>query len=566
MIPLTNNIFGLLQRILITVLILFSKTQPASTFTVSKTIRPTVSFSKSYCIGYQYDFHQKIFWKPCETRSNDRYSKNTYENWLPISAVSTSYEEEIPISEEENLKTEIDDNLESYSDTSSFPEGVPKGFYVVKQYQLSKWNCSSPYSNFTNGKVFSVDNILLSLSIDDIDRLNLTTYNITLPVALMIADPVEFPTMSRARKACRKGNIIVHRCMSNDELEKPFTNVNNYYKGKVGDRIDYRTHFIGLQVRLGNGYYPLLTYEKPPFDLPVVYEDDYFALVNKPAGVVVYGTGKERVFRLSVRAALPFALAPPARGTYAILRRPTSVHRLDKPTSGLLVIAKTKPAMVNLARQFHDRIVKKTYMAIVNGIPDVISESKLSSEEAFQLGVDVNRQDDSIDWQLIDSPLDDKNAITIWRSCQYVKSLYANDGRLTLVEVKLKTGRYHQIRRHMASNCKTPIVGDKEYDGGRPDALKLRGRGLFLCSTRITLEHPFYNSPLGRVVWDNLSEESKVFPDGKLWLSDNDRVMIAANIELPDKFQNLLTRAEMRFDKFSEENQMDEEDQMDDED
>jgi 23S rRNA-/tRNA-specific pseudouridylate synthase len=295
----------------------------------------------------------------------------------------------------------------------------------------------------------------------------------------------------------------------------------------------------------------LLLYEKPPFELPVIYEDDYFAIVNKPAGVVVYGTGRGRIFRMSVRAALPFVLAPPARGTHAILRRPASVHRLDKPTSGLLLIAKTKPAMVNLAQQFHDRVVKKTYMAIVNGIPDEPLESKLSSNEAFQLGVDVSEQDDHMEWQIIDSPLDDKHAITIWRSCQYVNSLYANDGCLTLIEVKLKTGRYHQIRRHMAWNCKTPVIGDDIYDGGKPDALKFRGRGLFLCSTRVTLEHPFYNTPPGRVVWDNLSEQSKVFHHGTLWLSNNNRVMVTANIDLPDKFRNVLTKAEIRFNKFS---------------
>ena len=66
-----------------------------------------------------------------------------------------------------------------------------------------------------------------------------------------------------------------------------------------------------------------------------------------------------------------------------------SVHRLDKPTAGLLLIAKTKPAMVDITRQFVERRVKKTYTAILNGIPDEPMESRLSTVDAHELGVDV---------------------------------------------------------------------------------------------------------------------------------------------------------------------------------
>jgi 23S rRNA-/tRNA-specific pseudouridylate synthase len=172
--------------------------------------------------------------------------------------------------------------------------------------------------------------------------------------------------------------------------------------------------------------------------------------VNKPAGVVVYANRKGGHGTMTVRAALPFAVKPPKVGTYSTLRRPEPAHRLDKPTSGLLLIAKTKPAMVHLSHQFRDRKVKKTYVAVVNGIPPEPMETAISSEAAHDLGVDVD-PNSSDEWQLIDHPLDEKSAVTIWKSLKYAKSLKANENHFTLVELKPKSGRFHQLRRHMVS-------------------------------------------------------------------------------------------------------------------
>lgn len=125
------------------------------------------------------------------------------------------------------------------------------------------------------------------------------------------------------------------------------------------------------------------------------------------------------------------------------------MHRLDKPTSGLMLVAKTKPAMVELSRQFVDRRVKKTYTAIVNGIPDEPLESSISVEDARAMGVHIPMSEgdnDEENWQLIDFTLDGKHAITIWKPLQYAKSLKADQGYLTMVELKPKTGRFHQVR------------------------------------------------------------------------------------------------------------------------
>lgn len=170
--------------------------------------------------------------------------------------------------------------------------------------------------------------------------------------------------------------------------------------------------------------------------------------VNKPAGVITYRRKSEgQSNRQSLSGALPFCLHPPSEGTIAILRKPAPVHRLDKPTSGLMLVAKTKPAMIDLSQQFVDRRIKKTYTAILNGIPDEPLESRVSKEDAKAMGVHIHtsENDDNENWQLIDFPLDGKHAITLWRPIQYAKSLKADQGYLTMVELKPKTGRYHQV-------------------------------------------------------------------------------------------------------------------------
>jgi 23S rRNA-/tRNA-specific pseudouridylate synthase len=205
--------------------------------------------------------------------------------------------------------------------------------------------------------------------------------------------------------------------------------------------------------------------------------------------------------------------------------------------------------MIHLSCQFRDRKVKKTYVAIVNGIPPEPKETAISSEEASDLGVDVSCTS-NCQWQMIDHALDEKSAVTIWRALRYSKSLKAIDNYVTLVELKPKTGRYHQLRRHMAWVCERPIVGDSEYDGGGP-AMQLRDRGLFLCSNRVTLEHPFYNDleEEPQTIWQGLSSKDKDF----LWLSQDGKIMVTASIAIPDKFDTFMQHEDERYDKLAAE-------------
>jgi len=495
----------------------------------------------------------------------------------------------------ENDSEDIDDEFFTDAEQKAnppidLPEGKPKGFYIVEQYSipvdgfdaeiqsiLDGSSLSTPIAGGTSATTttgtltsgVAANNDLVDtgdtdededgpkttiashgVTRDDLIRLNIDSgKNVTLPIALMLLDPVEYPSFSRARKACRKGYILIH--------EGPLAKENVFdsdkcVRGRVRNRI-LPEDVIGKQVRMGGGFYPSESYQKPPFDLPVVYEDDHFAIVNKPPGVVVYSHRKGGHGTMTVRAALPFVLQPPKRGTHAILRRPMACHRLDRPTAGLLLIAKTKPAMVDVTRQFVSRNVKKTYMAIVNGIPDEPVETRLSTQEADGLGVDVLDYldgDDSVSWQIIDYTLEEKSAVTIWRPIQYVKSLKARDGVLTLVELKPKTGRYHQLRRHMAWVRDCPLVGDSTYDGGG-DAMQLRERGLFLCSNKVCLDHPYYNTKVGRNEWDALPDAEK-WAGGKIRLSDDgSTVEMHVSMELPDKFDSFLSREGARETKFN---------------
>ncbi|GAX16972.1 hypothetical protein FisN_5Hh351 [Fistulifera solaris] len=430
--------------------------------------------------------------------------------------------------------------IPSLKDISKLPEGLPKGFYVIKQYDV-------PESSLK-------DWLAVGLSSDVIERVELQAHNISLPAALVLLDVDEYPSISRARKACRKGNILIHRGPLREDPETGLATVfdpNNCLIGRVGDRV-FPGDVVAKQVRMGSGYFPILNYKKPPFELPVVLQDDHFAIVNKPAGVVVYNQHKGGHGVMTVRAMLPFVLEPPRAGTVFVMRRPASVHRLDKPTSGILCIAKTKPAMVSLSRQFHDRVVKKTYMAIVNGIPQEDDCSTITSKEAFDLGVDVDPTSSDQLWQLIDSPLEEKSGITVWRAVRYVKSLHANDGYLTLVELKPKTGRYHQLRRHMAWVCQRPLVGDSEYDEGTESAVRFRERGLFLCSTCVTLEHPYYNSAEGNQAWKALDKQTVEKMYGNLVFEENGKVVVRATVSLPEKFEKMMQRSAERWEKLAD--------------
>lgn len=367
----------------------------------------------------------------------------------------------------------------------------------------------------------------------DQERLQLDAMNVTLSAALMMLDPEKYPTQSRARKVIRQRAICICRNSNSnfDELGKVIARV------YPGDR-------IGYQQRVGDDYYSVqgTPYRLPAFDVPVIYEDGHMAIVNKPAGIVSYKSSEENRGggsrgghgRDTLLSALPAVLKPsniPTSDDNYPMKRPQPVHRLDRPTSGLVVVAKTRAATVHLSQQFEFRKAMKTYVAVLNGSPQQTSETTEGG------------------WNLIDHVLEDKSAITQWKVLSTTKSLHANNGVLTMVELRPKTGRYHQLRRHMAWVCKAPIVGDSTYDEVN---LRLRERGLFLCSNEIRIEHPYYNSPTGREEWSQMKKDTLNLGEGCHLEEDEETgiVTLKVTIDLPKKFASFLRHEGARANKF----------------
>ena len=191
---------------------------------------------------------------------------------------------------------------------------------------------------------------------------------------------------------------------------------------------------------------------KPPFalQLDVLFEDEYLAVVVKPAGIAVSGNQRRTLENALVGNFAPSAM-PDA------LLRPEPVHRLDFPTSGALLVAKTQKTLAALNKMFEDRQVEKHYAAVVAGSVHPEGEVHL--------------------------PIADKLAHSSYEVLRSVDS--KRFGQLHLLRLVPHTGRRHQLRIHMASlGC--PILGDVQYAGENT----LRGKGLFLHSEMLRFVHP----------------------------------------------------------------------------
>lgn len=209
--------------------------------------------------------------------------------------------------------------------------------------------------------------------------------------------------------------------------------------------------------------------------IDIVYEDETLLVVNKPAGLVVHPAAGTPSGTLANALAYHFQQLP-GSGTGV---RPGIVHRLDRDTSGLLVVAKTESALENLSDQFRDRTVFKSYVALVHGRVQSNSgriDQPIARDPSNRTRMAVVRGG--------------RNSLTLYR----VRRTY---DRFTLLDVELKTGRTHQIRVHLAW-IKHPVVGDETYAAGRdntiPDPqLRTRIRNLkrqFLHAEKLAFAHP----------------------------------------------------------------------------
>jgi len=217
-------------------------------------------------------------------------------------------------------------------------------------------------------------------------------------------------------------------------------------------------------------------------DLDIVFEDEFLAVINKPAGIPVSGN-QFRTIQNAIIGNVSLSKEADA------LRWPKPVHRLDGPTSGLLIIAKTAKALVKLGQQFEQKTIQKNYVAIVMG----------KSPENGSVATDV----------------EGLKSLSEYETVKTIESLRSD--YLSLVELSPKTGRTHQLRIHLSS-IGFPILGDKLYgDEGNI----LEGKGLFLSALGLDLNHPITEEPL------------------------------SIKIDIPYKFHALLEREVKRWKKYN---------------
>ncbi len=208
-----------------------------------------------------------------------------------------------------------------------------------------------------------------------------------------------------------------------------------------------------------------------PFDFPILFEDDHFLVIDKPAGIVVHPAAGNPAGTV-VNALL--SRYPGIEKLFPNAERPGIIHRLDKDTSGCLAVAKTPDALYKLGQAFADRKTAKTYLAICRGVP-----RKLAGEIKTLIGRHPgNRQKMAIV---------DRNGKEAHTAYKIKAHKVVNGIPLTLAEVQIFTGRTHQIRVHLASEG-LPIAGDTVY-GNRNTLYPGVSRQL-LHAWKLALPHP----------------------------------------------------------------------------
>lgn len=204
--------------------------------------------------------------------------------------------------------------------------------------------------------------------------------------------------------------------------------------------------------------------------LEVIFEDDYLAIINKPAGILVSGNKFK-----TISNALDQNLIK-SRQLDAVKAKP--IHRLDYPTTGLLLIGKTNASIIALNKLFEYKQIKKTYFAIT------IGQMEFSG--------------------IINTLIDNKNSETHYEVMKTVVSKRFE--YLNLVKLSPKTGRRHQLRKHMLS-LGNPILGDKEYCN---EKLILNGKGMYLHAGILEFIHPFTKQQI-KIKKDFSNKFKKIF-------------------------------------------------------
>lgn len=256
-------------------------------------------------------------------------------------------------------------------------------------------------------------------------------------------------TRTMAKKLIENGNILV-----NDNKQKPsyITNINDIILIEEPKAVETNLKAQDIPV-------------------PIIYEDNDIIVVNKPKGMVVHPANGNPDGTL-VNAVLNIC-----KGSLSGIGgeiRPGIVHRLDKDTSGIIVIAKNDLAHVNMSKQIQDRKVVKKYIALVRGI---ISENEAT--------IDMPIGRSNKDRKKMAVTKNGKQAITHFKVIKRFNNY-------TLLDIKIDTGRTHQIRVHLAE-IGHPVIGDEVYSNGKNE---FGIKGQMLHAKSLEFNHPITNKRL----------------------------------------------------------------------
>ena len=308
-----------------------------------------------------------------------------------------------------------------------------------------------------------------------------------LAAATRAAFPERFPTLAAARKAVRRGEIRVAEPHHESDAPAPSAPASSAPASSapasstpaplLPRRGDYRPRpgaFIAVSRRTSASPAMDPSALPPSATLPeIAYEDAHCAIVVKPEGVPTVGDAE-----WTAESALPYVLEP-AVGVEGALPRPRPTHRLDKPTGGLLLCAKTRLAQETLGAAFEARRVIKRYRALLYvDARDDERRRRAASEKkgAGDAGEDAcgviggaallgnpeqsTRRDVG---GVVSAALGGRAASTRWRRVRFERGTRDSRAGLALVDMWPKTGRTHQLRRHAAETLLAPILGDGRY-------------------------------------------------------------------------------------------------------
>ncbi len=216
--------------------------------------------------------------------------------------------------------------------------------------------------------------------------------------------------------------------------------------------------------------------------LEILYQDEHFIAINKPSGLLVH---RSPIDRHETRFAIQILRDQIGQYVYPL-------HRLDKPTSGVLFFALSKEAANLVSQQFKDHTIQKTYITAVRGYTD----------ESGIVDHPLKEKLDKIADKKADQNKEAQKAVSEYKRLYTVEFPYSvgkyDSTRYSLVEVKPKTGRKHQIRRHM-KHISHHILGDTKYGRGEQNKLireKFDCHRLLLHASKLELFHPYKNEKL----------------------------------------------------------------------